>query len=165
MTARSTIVLALVVLTSGIGACAGGSGGVEVPGASQTRSSTAPTEITTTVAADSSTTIEPTTTVESTTTLPPTTAVPATSGAPVTTAERAVVLLRQGDEGPRVTAIQRKLVTLGYLPRGSATGVFDSSTNTAVLGFQADYGLVVDGLVGPETERSISAAANSINSG
>ncbi|WP_423982395.1 peptidoglycan-binding domain-containing protein [Ilumatobacter sp.] len=81
----------------------------------------------------------------------------------MTTAERTVKLLRQGDEGPEVGVMQLKLIVLGYLPTGSDTGVFDGATNSAVLSFQSEYGLVVDGLVGPETERSISAAANSIN--
>jgi len=72
-------------------------------------------------------------------------------------------LIRQGDEGPRVELVQLKLIALGYLPEGSATGVFGGATNSAVLTFQSEYGLVVDGLVGPETERAISAAAESIN--
>ena len=39
----------------------------------------------------------------------------------------------------------------------------DAATRSAVLAFQGDYGLVVDGIIGPETERAISAAAESIN--
>jgi N-acetylmuramoyl-L-alanine amidase len=82
---------------------------------------------------------------------------------PTTTPVRDPEFLRQGDEGSRVGLIQFKLVALGYLPPGADSGIFDSATNSAVLAFQGDYGLIVDGVIGPETERAISAAAESIN--
>ena len=90
---------------------------------------------------------------------------PETEPAPVpeTTEGQNPDFLRQGDEGPRVGLIQFKLVALGYLPAGGDTGVFDGATNSAVLSFQGEYGLIVDGIIGPETERAISAAAESIN--
>ena len=37
-----------------------------------------------------------------------------------------------------------------------------AATNRAVLAFQGDYGLIVDGVVGPDTTRSLRAAAASI---
>ena len=82
---------------------------------------------------------------------------------PATTEGRNPDFLRQGDEGSRIGLIQFKLVALGYLPEGGDTAVFDGATNSAVLAFQGDYGLIVDGIIGPETERAISAAAESIN--
>jgi peptidoglycan hydrolase-like protein with peptidoglycan-binding domain len=90
-------------------------------------------------------------------------AAPPPEAAPETTSARDPDFMRQGDEGPRIGLIQFKLVALGYLPPGGDTGVFDSATNSAVLEFQGDYGLIVDGIIGPETERAISAAAESIN--
>ena len=95
----------------------------------------------------------------------PTTAPPApsTEPAPATTVGSDPEFLRLGDEGPRIGLIQFKLVVLGYLPPGGDTAVFDAATNSAVLEFQGDYGLIVDGVIGPETDRAITAAAESIN--
>jgi hypothetical protein len=86
-----------------------------------------------------------------------------TTGAAPTTA--GVILFRQGDEDPRIARVQEKLIRLDYLPAGSATGTFDRATNGAILRFQGDYGLVVDGLLGPQTETAINAAAASTTSG
>ncbi|WP_040492642.1 peptidoglycan-binding domain-containing protein [Ilumatobacter nonamiensis] len=158
---RSRLASAAIVVTSLLAvSCSDGSEGVAVPGAAVT--DTTPTTREPPTAPSSTTT---TTTTTSTTVAPSTTAAPTTSLAPSapTTAERSVTLIRQGDEGPRVELVQLKLIALGYLPAGSATGVFDGATNSAVLRFQGEYGLVVDGLVGPQTERSISAAAESVN--
>lgn len=155
---RFSLTLATMVVPSLLTiSCSGESEGVDVPGAA-VADTAAPTTNEVPATTSSSTT-------STTTTAPPTTAAPTTTlePQPPTTAERTITLLRQGDEGPRVEVVQLKLIVLGYLPAGSATGVFDGATNSAVLAFQSEYGLVVDGLVGPETERSISAAAESIN--
>lgn len=155
---RFSLALATMVVPSLLTiSCSGESEGVDVPGAAVANTA-APTTNELPATTSSSTT-------STTTTAPPTTAAPTTTlePQPPTTAERTITLLRQGDEGPRVEVVQLKLIVLGYLPAGSATGVFDGATNSAVLAFQSEYGLVVDGLVGPETERSISAAAESIN--
>lgn len=171
MTVHRTLavsIAALAVLTS---ACTGGSDAVETPGAPSTRlegeqPTTLPPPTTTATTVPAPTTVAPTT-------APPTTAAPVvteaaepTTTAPVETTPPTVDpndFLRQGDEGSRVGLVQFKLVVLGYLPTGADTGVFDSATNSAVLKFQGDYGLIVDGIVGPETERAITAAAESIN--
>lgn len=58
--------------------------------------------------------------------------------------------------------MQELLARTGYLGPGYVDGVFDRATNRAVLAFQGDYGLIVDGVVGPETRRSLRAAAASI---
>lgn len=161
MSSARALVIVLTVLSPLAIACSGSSDGVAVPGGSapgDTIQSELSANTTTTTEPATSSTAEVTTTGV-TTTLATTTSEPA----PVTTAERTVTLLRRGDEGPRVELVQLKLIALGYLPVGSDTGVFDDATNSAVLTFQSEYGLVVDGLIGPETERSISAAAESVN--
>lgn len=92
---------------------------------------------------------------DSTPPAPPTTTSPVVATVPI-------VYLRAGDEGPGVTAIQEQLIRLEYLAPGGATGVFDRATNSAVLAFQGQYGLIVDGVVGPETRSSLAAASASV---
>jgi putative chitinase len=65
-------------------------------------------------------------------------------------------ILRFGDRGSDVQAIQRALARLGYGLSG--TGNYGANTRTAVADFQASHGLEVDGEVGPETARVIDAA-------
>jgi len=57
-------------------------------------------------------------------------------------------VLRVGDEGPAVSAVQR---WLGF----PETGKFDRATATAVKTFQAGHGLVADGEVGPLTRAAL----------
>lgn len=57
-------------------------------------------------------------------------------------------VLRKGDHGPDVVALQR---ALGITPDGS----FGPMTDLAVRLFQADQGLVVDGLAGAMTRRAL----------
>lgn len=169
MTRSFVLALALVLPPLTV-ACTGSSEAVDVPGGSTTSVSTPPDDSVADTTSDSgssasgpdATGTDPTTTTAPTSPTPTTTTLAATTSS-VTTAARTVTLLRRGDEGPQVELFQLKLVALGYLPTGADTGVFDAATNSAVLKFQGDYGLVVDGLVGPETERAISAAAESIN--
>lgn len=54
----------------------------------------------------------------------------------------------------QVVALQQQLTQLGYY-EGPATGVFDSETQAAVLSFQRDRGLTMDGIVGSETETAL----------
>jgi len=169
MTPRTGLIVSAVLLAVGGAACSGGSDAVDTPGAPSTRlDGEQPTTLPPTTAAPTTasppTTMAPTTEAPPPTEAPPTTTVaPPEPTAPATAAPDPDVFLRQGDEGPRVGLMQFKLVVLGYLPTGADTGVFDSATSSAVLEFQGDYGLIVDGIVGPETERAISAAAESIN--
>ncbi len=58
--------------------------------------------------------------------------------------------LRQGNRGATVVALQQRLAKLGYFT-GTATGYFGPITQTAVLNFQQDHRLQVDGLVGSNT--------------
>jgi peptidoglycan hydrolase-like protein with peptidoglycan-binding domain len=66
-------------------------------------------------------------------------AVPAAAQAPAPT-----TLLRQGSDGPAVKQVQRALHV-------RPTGHFTAHTRHAVLGFQRKDGLIVDGIVGPQT--------------
>ena len=96
-------------------------------------------------------------------TVPSTTAADASSGSGSADAAPEIVYLRAGDEGPEISILQLKLRTAGFLDPGYTDGVFDRATNAAVLAFQGQYGLIVDGIVGPETQRALTAAALSVN--
>jgi hypothetical protein len=58
--------------------------------------------------------------------------------------------LRRGSRGGAVVDLQSRLVAAGYDPRG-VDGIFGQHTETAVRNFQRAQGLVVDGIVGPNT--------------
>lgn len=62
--------------------------------------------------------------------------------------------------GSRVTELTRKLVKLGYLSQEN--NYFDKTVEQAVRSFQRDYGLSIDGIVGPNTERKLNNAASGI---
>jgi peptidoglycan hydrolase-like protein with peptidoglycan-binding domain len=49
-----------------------------------------------------------------------------------------------------VRGLQRRLIAAGY-DVGEIDGRFGSKTEAAVKGFQGDFGLEVDGIVGPKT--------------
>lgn len=63
--------------------------------------------------------------------------------------------IQLNDDGSQVSQLQQQLAQLGYYT-GSATGVFDSQTQAAVMSFQRDRGLAVDGIVGSATEAALS---------
>jgi peptidoglycan hydrolase-like protein with peptidoglycan-binding domain len=58
--------------------------------------------------------------------------------------------LYPGDQGPDVARLQGRLLALGY-DCGRASGCFDAGTEKAVMEFQAQNGLVVDGKAGKAT--------------
>lgn len=58
--------------------------------------------------------------------------------------------LEQGQQGARVSEIQRRLKKYGYL-NGRVDGRFGPKTRQAVMIFQRRHGLKVDGIVGPRT--------------
>jgi len=69
--------------------------------------------------------------------------------------------LAAGGVTPRprtVEAVQRKLVELGYLPRGSVDGVFGAHSRAAVIAFQKWEGLDRDGIPGPITQTALASA-------
>jgi peptidoglycan hydrolase-like protein with peptidoglycan-binding domain len=78
---------------------------------------------------------------------------PGTTGT-ATTAPTENELLRAGDEGPRVLAVQARLVELGYW-LGTPDGTFGLLTSQAVYALQGAAGLGRDGVVGPATLRAL----------
>ena len=56
--------------------------------------------------------------------------------------------------GDEVVRIQEKLLAAGINP-GPVDGIFGNATAVAVAAFQAEHGLVVDGVVGPETRKAL----------
>lgn len=64
-------------------------------------------------------------------------------------------LLYEGIVGYDVLQLQMILQSLGYDP-GPIDGIFGPRTKNAVMRFQRDNGLKVDGIVGPETMRVIN---------
>jgi peptidoglycan hydrolase-like protein with peptidoglycan-binding domain len=82
------------------------------------------------------------------------------SGLPWGTSNQEIVsiLIREGNlmygsQGNLVKALQIALCLLGYYPcaNGWIDGIFGEKTRKAVLQFQSDYNITVDGVVGPET--------------
>ncbi|MEB3209951.1 MAG: peptidoglycan-binding protein [Leptolyngbyaceae bacterium] len=64
-------------------------------------------------------------------------------------------ILEQGETGPAVADLQRRLSSLNYY-NGPIDGDFGRLTADAVLRFQRAQGLVADGVVGPATLAAIS---------
>ncbi|MBP2214155.1 N-acetylmuramoyl-L-alanine amidase [Rhodococcus ruber] len=77
--------------------------------------------------------------------------------------------LRYGDHGPAVAEIRSTLTGLGFLHGESdvaagdswvgSDAVFDRDLDSAVRAFQQQRGLLVDGIVGPATYRSLKEAS------
>lgn len=67
-------------------------------------------------------------------------------------------LYRVGDEGPAVRDIQDRLAALGFEPGTDKRSLFGEGTAAAVTEFQKAKGLDVDGIVGPDTWRSLYEA-------
>lgn len=66
--------------------------------------------------------------------------------------------LSVGEHGGFVTDLQMQLRDLGYFA-GRIDGDFGPRTRAAVLAFQADAGIAVDGVVGPQTWDALKTAA------
>lgn len=76
-------------------------------------------------------------------------------------------LFRKGSGGREVRDIQGRLVSAGFMDGACeevAAGVFDDETDRAVRAFQQDRGLIADGIVGPDTWRSLVEASRSLGS-
>lgn len=67
-------------------------------------------------------------------------------------------LYKSGDEGSAVRDIQDRLAALGYKCEPDDRGTFGSGTQEAVVLFQKNKGLDADGIVGPDTWRSLYEA-------
>ena len=65
--------------------------------------------------------------------------------------------LKLGSTGQEVRNVQKKLKELGFL-KGNVDGDFGTATEKAVKEFQKQYGLTVDGKVGPNTLAKLSTA-------
>lgn len=74
-------------------------------------------------------------------------------------ARQASALVRQGDRGSDVTALQQRLAELGYF-QGNATGYFGPVTKEAVMSFQQAKGLTPDGVVGTNTQTALSGQSS-----
>jgi hypothetical protein len=73
---------------------------------------------------------------------------------PPENAPPAIRILQNGDRAPAVADLQQALGALGLYSQ-PVDGVFGDSTGAAVLAFQRDHGLVVDGIVGPTTVQAL----------
>ena len=80
-----------------------------------------------------------------------------TSSNPIT------VTLRKGNKGSQVKLLQQRLKELGY-NCGAIDGSFGSQTLSAVRAFQKDYGLKVDGVVGPQTRAALNSNSSAPSS-
>ena len=67
-------------------------------------------------------------------------------------------LYRLGDEGTAIRDIQDRLAALGFRSDGDTRGAFGEPTRSAVTAFQKAKGLDADGIVGPNTWRSLYEA-------
>jgi len=67
-------------------------------------------------------------------------------------------VLRPGDEGEDVEALQEDLKALGYLA-GNVDGKYGPGTRAAVMAFQTDYLLAKDGKAGPQTQELLKDIA------
>lgn len=65
-------------------------------------------------------------------------------------------ILQQGSSGEDVKALQEQLIELGYL-NGSADGIYGQNTANAVMSFQEDNGLLVNGIANIETQTALFA--------
>ncbi|WP_378176250.1 DUF4157 domain-containing protein [Aquimarina sp. SS2-1] len=63
-----------------------------------------------------------------------------------------IKFIRKGSKGLHVEKLQKGLMNIGFaLPKFGADGDFGNETERAVIGFQNEYNLQVDGVVGEET--------------
>lgn len=69
--------------------------------------------------------------------------------------ESSIRVLREGDRGEDVKAMQQALVQRGYLRSNEVDGDFGIITLGAVLCFQFKSGLEVDGVAGPKTQAEL----------
>ena len=65
--------------------------------------------------------------------------------------------LDPGDTGPAVIALRDRLVAMGYLDPHLGTA-YDGRMSAAVRDFQADHGLLSDGIAGPSTLQALNVS-------
>lgn len=72
--------------------------------------------------------------------------------------EETMRTLKKGCKGEDVRELQKKLLDRGYkLPKYGADGDYGAETQAAVKAFQQDWGLKVDGIAGPETQKMLDS--------
>lgn len=76
-----------------------------------------------------------------------------------TSGVKAMGLLQTGSRGSQVIEVQNYLFQLNYL-RTSPTGYYGRLTKEAVIAFQIEHNLAVDGVVGPKTMNILREALN-----
>lgn len=85
--------------------------------------------------------------------------IPPPSGAGTPTQPQQDGMLRRGMSGGIVKMLQELILGMGYsVGPGGPDGDFGPATEAAVRKLQGDHGLVVDGIVGPATNKVISDA-------
>jgi len=67
--------------------------------------------------------------------------------------------LRKGDSSDTVKLLQQILIKLNYLT-GTADGIFGPKTETALLEFQKDNAITVDGIYGSESREALTHILN-----
>jgi peptidoglycan hydrolase-like protein with peptidoglycan-binding domain len=65
--------------------------------------------------------------------------------------------LRRGSQGPKVVTLQKLLNTHGADPQIKVDGWFGVATDAAVRALQSRWGIVIDGVVGPETYERLAS--------
>lgn len=68
-------------------------------------------------------------------------------------------VIKLGDSGSDVTAIQERLAELGYMRAANATGYFGEITQEAVMAFQRRNSLGADGKVGTVTLKTLNSSS------
>lgn len=68
------------------------------------------------------------------------------------------ITMKFGNEGQKVSDLQQKLFTLGYLDPLYITGHFGNATREAVFNFQYDNDLRMNGIANMETQKKLDAA-------
>ncbi len=81
----------------------------------------------------------------------------ATAGSPPHAAA-ATSMLRLGDRGPAVRALQSSLARLTYLPASGVDGAFGTQTWHAVVALKGWSGIGRGGIGGPQTQRALARA-------
>ena len=65
--------------------------------------------------------------------------------------------LKRGSSGESVKRMQELLINAGYsVGAAGADGIFGSGTESGLIAFQADHGLIADGICGPKTWEALS---------
>jgi peptidoglycan hydrolase-like protein with peptidoglycan-binding domain len=76
-----------------------------------------------------------------------------------------MIAIQSGSVGAEVEDVQRRLTALGLSCGADDAGRFGSATGEAVRTFQQQRGLQADGIVGPDTWRSLVAAGTGSGTG